>query len=257
MTLGVAKCGFDVRDLRDEPLLAFELLRELSACLLVHPGGVLRFIANDGQPYEAPEYGRKAFENEGHLPADCADEIAGCGRHPEDGDWIAEEKEGVGARALRTGEPAGKQDQHSREDETFGRAEQKSVERQQPEVADDSGERGEDTPRDQREEDKTTRASAPGVGCAGNLEEKVSEEEESAKQRRLRVADVQRLRESGGGPEAVVGAVHVRETVSNEDSGQDGEPAPAHLGLCPVGLTEEVAGWIFGGCLHCGCSKRG
>ena len=67
---------------------------------------------------------------------------------------IAEEQDGVGAGALGAGEPVRDQDQHGGEDEAFGGAEEEAVDCEQPEVVDDAGERGENAPADQREEDE-------------------------------------------------------------------------------------------------------
>ena len=96
------------------------------------------------------------------------DEIAGCGRHPYEGDRVAEEEHGVGAGALGACEPVGEEDQHRGEDEAFRSAEEEPIEREQPEVADDAGERGEDAPAEQSVEDEAAGAFASCVGSAGD-----------------------------------------------------------------------------------------
>ena len=230
---GVAEGRLHVGDLREEPLFALELLAELGAGVFAHPCGVCRFVANDDEPDESPEDCGQAFDDEGHLPAEGADEIAGCGGHPDDGDWIAEEEERVGAGALGAGEPVGEQDQHCRQDEALGGAKKEAVECEQPEVANDAGERGKNAPADESEEDQAAGASAACVGRAGDLEEEVSKEEESAEERRAGAADVEGLGESCCSAEAVVGSVEVGEAVGDEDDRQNVEPALAHLGLRP------------------------
>ena len=65
------------------------------------------------------------------------------------------------------------------------------------------------------------------------------------------------LGESGGGAEAVVGAVEIGEAVGDEDSGQNVEPAFAHLGLCPEcasGGMEGVVCRVLDDGLHRGVS---
>ena len=180
------------------------------------------------------------------------DEIAGCGGHPEDGDWVAEQQKSVGAGAFGAGEPVGEQDEHRREDEAFGGSEKEPVECQQPEVADDACERGENTPTDEGEEDQAASAAPAGVGCAGNLEEEVSKEEKSAEQRGARVADVEGLGQPCCGAEAIVRAVDIGEAVGDKDSGQDVEPALAQLGLSPDCFRKRVADRDLCGALHLG-----
>ena len=121
---GMPERRLHVGYLGEEPLLALELLAELGASFFAHPCGVCWFVANDDEPDESPEDRGQAFDDEGHLPAEGADEVTGGGGHPDERDGIAEEEDGVGAGALGAGEPVGEQDQHRREDEAFGCAEE-------------------------------------------------------------------------------------------------------------------------------------
>ena len=79
-----------------------------------------------------------------------------------------------------------------------------SIERKQPEVANDAGKRREDAPGDECNKNEDARAASSSVGYAGDLEEKVSEEEESAKQCRAGAADMEGLGESSRSAEAVI-----------------------------------------------------
>ena len=68
-------------------------------------------------------------------------------------------------------------------------------------------------------------AAALGVNRAGNLEEEIAEEEQRADQRRQSLADAEILIDAGGGGEAVVRAIEIREAVGDEDDRHDRPPA--------------------------------
>ncbi len=186
-------------------------------------------VACDRDPDEGPEDGRNAFDDEGPLPADGMDQVAGRSGHPGDGDGIAQDENGVGLRTLLFGEPVGQQDEHRRHDEALSDAEHGAVEDQQIVVANDPGECREDAPTDEREEDQAGCAAANGVGCRRNLEEKIAEKEDRAEEGCARFGDVERLGQPCCRAEAEVGAPKVGETVRDKNDRHQVQPAPAQI----------------------------
>jgi hypothetical protein len=119
----------------------------------------------------------------------------------------------------------------NQKDQAFCHAQQQTIDRQKPELVNDSSQRCEDTPEDERVKDQSAGAGAPRIGDAGDLEEEISQEEERAEQRGLRIRDVERLCQAGGRAESIVCAIEIRQAVGYEDGGQQVEPAPPQFSL--------------------------
>ena len=119
-------------------------------------------------------------------------------------------------------------------DQALGDAQQKAVDDEEPVIADDAGERGEDSPTDERKEDETRRAFSLRVGSGRHLEEEVAEKEDRAEEGGARFGDVERAGKAGRGAEAEVGAAKVGEAIGKEDDRHQEEPAPAQFERMPV-----------------------
>ena len=168
-----------------------------------------------------------ALVDEGSLPADGLNQVARDRGHPEHRDRIAEDENSVGAGTLPACEPLREEQKHCGEDAAFRHPEQEADDGQSPEGGDDAGEGGEDSPGNKREEDEAHGAVSTGDDSAGQLEGEVAGEEQASQQRALPGGDMQRGGEAGGGAEAEVGAVQVREAVGDEDGGEQEQPASA------------------------------
>lgn len=142
----------------------------------------------------------------------------------------------------------GEQDQHGGEDETLRDAEHQAVKGEQPEDANHTGEGSQSAPTQQGEKHQARGAAALRVGCAGNLKEEVAEKEERAEKSGAGVTDVECLCHAGGGAEAVVGAVEIGEAVSDEDRGEEKDPAETqaaaemHSGCFRAGSVDLFSG---------------
>ena len=215
----------DTADVGDGALLGGEFLLEREGGCGAHPFGFAWAVADEGDPDNGPEDGGDALDDEGHLPAERVDEVAGDRGHPEDGGGVAEDEEGVGAGAFGAGEPVGEDDEHRGEDDAFGDAKQEAVDGEEPELVDDAGKGGERSPEDERGEDEAAGAAAADVGGPGDLEDEVAQEEEGAEEGGAGGGDVERFGKASGGTKAVVGAVEVGERVGDVDGGEDVEPA--------------------------------
>src|ERR1700733_5826200 len=90
-----------------------------------------------------------------------------------------------------------------------------------------------------------------GIGCTGDLKEKISEEEKSAEERGAGVADMECLCQPGCRTETVVCSIEIGKTVGDKDRRQDDEPAPAHLRLCSECVVEQFSGRLLHSGFHC------
>jgi len=188
-------------------------------------------VARHENPDQGPQHRRNAFDHKRHLPADGVDQEPRNGGHPCDGDGIAENQNGVGPRALSAREPVGQKNQHRGEDETLRDAQQQPIRDQQPVIADDSGESGEDSPADERKKDQPGGAAAHRIRGCRNLEEKVAEKEDRAEKGRAGLGDMQRLRQACCRAKAEVGAAQVGKAVGDENHRHQVKPAAAQVRL--------------------------
>src|SRR6185437_1735276 len=146
----------------------------------VEPACLSGLVAHGGDPDNAPDNRGQAFDDERVLPAETFDEEAGDRGHPKHGDRVAEQKDAVGARALRTGEPARYKQQHGGEGDALRNAEDEADDAQHGKAVQHASERGEYAPHNQRDEDDAGGADAAGEQHARDLKEEIAEEEHTA-----------------------------------------------------------------------------
>ena len=158
------------------------------------------------------------------------DQKAGNRGHAEKSERIAENEKCIRPRAFSTREPLRQQMEHHREDQAFGDSEKEAVEREQPELADYSSASGEQSPCQQRASHDAADTVFSGQHRSRNLECEIAEEEKPGQQRRVFIGDMQRGCQPGGGAKAEVGAIHVRQAVGEENSGQQIGPAFSQVG---------------------------
>src|SRR6185437_1274651 len=137
-------------------------------------------VAHGGDPDNAPDYCRQTLHDEGMLPPETLDKKAGDHGHRCHGYGITEEQDAVGARALRTGEPARYEQQHRGEGDALRNAEDEADGAEHGKAVQHASERGEYAPHNQRDEDDAGGADAAGEEHAWNLKQEIAEEEHTA-----------------------------------------------------------------------------
>ncbi len=218
--------GFAVVTHRFQSLLLFIQLRLQGRFFIFRePFGLGRFVFHQHPPAEGPDNGRHTFNNEHLTPAEGLDQISGDHRHPQYRDRVAENKEGIGARAFGFGKPVADVDQHRGHDRRLHYAKNKTNGRQRRDVIHHPGEGGAGTPEDQADEDQFADAAAFGIDGARDLEKEVTEEEEGPQQRGDAFGDPQVFRNACGRREAKVRTIKVRQAVRDKHDRHDVPPA--------------------------------
>ena len=150
--------------------------------LLAEPFGVAWAVIRQTPPDKRPHHGRQAFDNKHPAPAVMLNQVARDHRHPKHGHRVAENQEGVGARAFGTGEPMTQVHQHGGHDGGFNHPEHEANHDQAVGVGHHARERGQAAPEDQADKDQLFNAIALRVDRPGDLEEEIPEKEQCAQQ---------------------------------------------------------------------------
>src|SRR5690606_24860156 len=100
-------------------LLGFEVCLQIAAFLVIQPLGACWPFVDEFPPDECPYDGGYPLDDEHPAPAQGIDEVARKHRHPQYGGGIAQNEEGVGARALLFGKPLAEEDEHGRHNGTL------------------------------------------------------------------------------------------------------------------------------------------